>query len=668
MSKNVTKPGSKPAALNPQKNINRLLYSILIIWCFVLYGNTIRNDYSLDDVLVTAQNEVVGRGLSAIPEIFTSFYYQTSGNVGSLAFGYRPITKATFALEASLFGANPHIGHFINIVLYVLTAVFLFTALRRMFKKANVLFPMAITLLFVSHPVHTEVVASLKNREEILSFLGAILALNYFLKYAEFKKTSQLIIGFLWFAFGYLSKSSILSFLAIYPLVLYFFTDLRIKPILWVAGGSILIMALIQFVPQLFLPDQVRPTLLVENPLYAEKDLMLRFGTGMTGLLHYIKLLIWPTTLLFYYGYDTFPVTGPANIQVLIAVLIHLALFAWAIWKIKTKHPLSFAILFYLIGISMYSNIVSPAVGIVADRFVYIASLGFAIAIGWSIFKLIKISTDNDYVLSKSRLRVIGVLLIILIPYTLLTINRNNDWKDLSSLYQADIAHLERSVKANTQYAGNLFYNAYMLQKQDGTMPSREKVERMVKHYDLALQILPTYYDALNGLGSVYALVLGQQSKAVPYFLKAIESDPKNVAAYVNLAFAYRDMKDYDKAADYYLKVIEMDSMQLKAYYNLAQIYFDKGAFDKAVAYNKMAMKVNPASEEPYLNIGNFYLMSRDTVTAVSWYEQAVEKQPIYETSNNLYMYYRQLGNTEKAEYYRVKAEESKNVRTVRMP
>jgi hypothetical protein len=60
--------------------------------------------------------------------------------------------------------------------------------------------------------------------------------------------------------------------------------------------------------------------------------------------------------------------------------------------------------------------------------------------------------------------------------------------------------------------------------------------------------------------------------------------------------------------------------------------------------------------------------MSRDTVTAVSWYEQAVEKQPIYETSNNLYMYYRQLGNTEKAEYYRVKAEESKNVRTVRMP
>jgi tetratricopeptide (TPR) repeat protein len=349
-------------------------------------------------------------------------------------------------------------------------------------------------------------------------------------------------------------------------------------------------------------------------------------------------------------------------------VVIHLALLGWAIWKIKTKHPVSFAILFYLIGISMYSNIVAPAVGIVADRFVYIASLGFALAMAWLIFKLFKVQNDFSIVAPNSRLKLIAVLVVILVPYTAVTINRNNDWKDLSSLYQADIAHLNRSVKANTQYAGNLFYNAYMLKKQDGTMPSREKVDRMIRHYEVALQILPTYYDALNGLGSVYALVLGQQQKAIPYFKKAVESDTKNVAAYVNLAFAYRDLKEFDNAAAYYQKVIEMDSMQLKAYYNIAQIYFDKGDFNKAVEYNKLAMKVHPASEEPYLNIGNFYLMSHDTVTAVSWYEQAVEKQPIYETANNLYMYYRQLGNSQKAEYYRVKAEESKNVRTIRMP
>jgi Tfp pilus assembly protein PilF len=667
MSKANSKPSSKPAT-SPVNKLNRNIYILLVVWCFILYGNTIRNDYALDDVLVTAQNQVVAQGIKAIPEIFTSFYYETSGNAGTLAFGYRPITKATFAIEASFFGENPHVGHFINILLYALTAIVLFRVLRLMFKSAHYLFPLAITLLFISHPIHTEVVASLKNREEILGLLGALLGLQYFIKFTTTGRRKYVIYGFLWFLFGYMSKSSVLSFLALYPLVLYFFTDIKIKPLLYVIAGSVLVILLAQFLPKLFLPDAIRPNDLVENPLFFEKNLLLRFGTGMTGLLYYLRLLIWPDPLLFYYGYDTFPVTGPGNLTVIIAVMIHLAMLVWALMNLTKKHLLSFAILFYLISISMYANFVSPAVGIVADRFVYVASLGFAVALAFFIFKALKIQPVQLLLPSKTVTRIVTVLIVILIPFAALTINRNNDWKDLATLYQADIGHLDRSVKANTQYAGNLFYNSYVLMNQEKSAPSEEKVKTMIKHYELALDVLPTYYDALNGLGSVYATILGRQDMAVPYFERAIQSDPKNVAAYVNLAFAYRDKKDFDKAAFYYEKVIEMDSTKIKAYYNLAQIYFDKGDFNRAVEYNKKAMRVNPNTEEPYLNIGNFYLMSHDTVSAVSWYEQAVEKQPVYETSNNLYQYYRQMGNTEKAEYYRLKAEESKNVRTVKMP
>ena len=54
--------------------------------------------------------------------------------------------------------------------------------LRRLLKNYHIFFPFLTVMLFLAHPLHTEVVASLKNREEILSFLGVLLALKYFLK------------------------------------------------------------------------------------------------------------------------------------------------------------------------------------------------------------------------------------------------------------------------------------------------------------------------------------------------------------------------------------------------------------------------------------------------------------------------------------------------------
>lgn len=662
--------GSYPTKPNPAPKITKLsihrwIYIGLTLYCIVLYANTIRNDFSLDDELVTWNNPLVSQGIKAIPKIFASPYVEVSGNAGTLLFGYRPMAKATFAIEHSLTGGNPHISHFINLLLYIATALLLYRILARLFKNLHYAFPLTATLIFLAHPMHTEVVASLKNREELLALLGALGGLWYFLQYADTNQLRYIGYALLSFFLGYLSKSSVMPFLALYPLSLWMFTSMEKRKIILLSVLSLGVLLIAQLGPAIFLPDTIRPNALIENPLFFEKNILRRAATGFTGLLHYLKLMFWPHPLLFYYGYDTFPVTGWANPKAILSFLLHLTLFVVAVVNFKKRPLLTYGILFYLIGIAMYSNVLVPVVGIVGDRFTYVASIGFAIAAAWMLFSLLRIKPEELKPHNRFPEKVFLLLLVLLIPYTFQTIGRNRDWKNLETLYKADIDYLPRSVKANTQYAGNLLYNTYQAMQAADRPPKKEIIDEMIRHYELSLQILPTYYDALTGLGTVYSTLLGQHRKAIPYFEAAVKSDSSNVAGYINLAFVWRQLRDNAKAKYYYSKVLQKDSTKVKAYFKLAEIYYEEGNKDEAIRLNLLATRFDPYTDVPYLNIGNYHLLSKDTLTAVEWYEKAAEKQPNHELSMKLYMHYTQKGDAAKAAYYKKMAEETKNVVTI---
>jgi len=166
---------------------DRYIVLFFFVCTVILYGNTVLNKWAVDDNFVTGpQNELVKKGFSAIPTIFSSFYVDTKGNTGSQQTDYRPIVKLTFAIEYGLWGGNKAgRSHIINILLYFWIITLLFFILKRLLKNYNILFPFLITLLFMAHPVHTEVVASLKNRDELLSFLCGLGGLHFFLMYSE---------------------------------------------------------------------------------------------------------------------------------------------------------------------------------------------------------------------------------------------------------------------------------------------------------------------------------------------------------------------------------------------------------------------------------------------------------------------------------------------------
>jgi len=216
--------------------LNKIIYASIVVVSFLIYGNSIKNGYSIDDDFVTttnpeAPNHKIEKGIKGIPEIFSTRYVESEKQ----SFEYRPLVLVTYALEYQFFGSNPSVSHFINVLIYALTCVLLFMMLSSLLRKYHIVFPLLITFLFLVHPIHNEVVNNLKSRDELLSFLFGISSLYFFLRRIEFGKWQNLLLAILYFALALLSKKTSIIFIAIIPLTIYFFTSVKLKKLLFFA-------------------------------------------------------------------------------------------------------------------------------------------------------------------------------------------------------------------------------------------------------------------------------------------------------------------------------------------------------------------------------------------------------------------------------------------------
>lgn len=657
-SKKKTIKRKKPATRAGQKKDRTTLLFVVSIFVFtmVLYGNTLFNSFALDDHHVIIENPSVQKGLKGIPEIFTTKYAHEE----DLAYGYRPIVKTTYAIEYSLWGIRPGRAHIISALLYAFAGIILFYLLKRLFKDYHSLFPFLITLLFIAHPIHTEVVASLKNRDEILSLLFSFASLLTLLKYISSKKTGQVVLSIVFFILAILSKSSAGIFILIIPLILYFFTKTRLKTTLLITSGAIVILIVLLFLPKFLIAENIRPVMYFENPLFFVKDIWVRLGTGFYILIFYVKLLFFPHPLGFYYGFDMIPLVNLANFRVILSIVLHLSIFLYAVYKIKSKHVVSFAILYYLLSIAAYSNFIFPSPGIVAERFLFSASLGFCIVIVYFIFSIFKVKPNELTISKKALTGIIIVTGIILTAYSYKTITRNRDWKNFLTLYEHDLPYLEKSVKANILYASALTLDLFDTFDQER---QTKNIALIKKHYEQALELYPENYEALNNYGSFYSLTLDNYDKAISYFDKAIEVKPDKPEAYYNMGYSYQMLGEVEKAIYYYKESLKIRPENMNLQSDLASLYFETGEIEQAIKINRQIMRLDPKADLPYINIGNYYLQMADSARAISYFEQAVNRVPQVKLCMTISWYYRQKLDTAKTWYYYNLAQQVKEKR-----
>lgn len=176
----------------------------------------------------------------------------------------------------------------------------------------------------------------------------------------------------------------------------------------------------------------------IEHQLIYTDDPNIKYGTAFYGLLFYLKLVLYPFAVSCFYGYDIIPQVGFDDPRVILSVLIYASAGVIALVLFRKRHILSFAILFSLITLSMFSNLVIQVAGVVADRFIFAASIGFSIIIAWVILKLTRVSfsaslkqaTDN-----KIFLVLVTALVLVL---SAKSIHRNTEWKNSLTLAAAD--------------------------------------------------------------------------------------------------------------------------------------------------------------------------------------------------------------------------------------
>ncbi|MFH2096391.1 MAG: tetratricopeptide repeat protein [Bacteroidota bacterium] len=632
---------------------------LIVLLVFVLYGNTVNNKYSLDDDLVVDNQELVAKGIGAIPEIFTSLYTVKD----NMKFGYRPIVLTTFAIEHSLFGKKPGISHLVNILLYVLTGLLLFKVLRTMFRDSNPLFSFLITVIFLAHPLHTEVVASLKNRDEMLNLIFSLLALSCYFRYVDKKQWFWLLPGSVLFLLAVLSKLSALPFLVVFPLTVYFFRKISFKQAGLIFISAFAVIIFIRYIPKMYLPDVYRMSMFFENPLYVHRSIANKTSALFVSFYHYIKLILVPYPLRYYYGYNTVDVLGFDNYRIYIAIVAIATMMYYALKNFRKKDPVAYAILLFVICLSMFLNFVRPNAGIIAERFLYNASIGFSIAFVYLLYRYLKLDL-KEIPVKGARNKLYGAVIIILLIYAIIVIPRNQDWKNRVSLFSHDIEYLENSAKANDMYASSIASKVSIDMAKTQKM-SKEQYDMLMtatKHYKRAIEIYPEYAFAMNKLGSVYVMYLNDVDQAIKYFSMAVKTDTAFVEGYTNLSYCYKKMGKFEKAKAILEKalLIEPDNSQVKCI--LANAYLSTGDTMLAIRLNEEVISCDSSIVTPYINLGKYYILLGDTIKGIRYFEDAYRLQPeSYDACFNLAYFYNIRKDYQKVAFYNQKMKEMKS-------
>ena len=535
---------------------------ILFVIPFLLYGYSISFEYVLDDKIVLSENNFVKKGIGGIKEIFTTESF--TGYLGEqqdLVMGarYRPLSIAMFALEYELFGLNPKVGHFLNILLYGLTGLLIFWLLTLLLpavkgKKWYYGLPFIATLLFVVHPLHTEVVANIKSRDEILALLLSLLTLYYSYRYSISSKSYLLVVSPIVFLLALLAKETSITFVAVIPLALYFFTKTSLKKIA-IASSPLIISAIIYIgirynVIGYLLDSGKEITGLMNNP-FLGTTVGERYATVIYTLGLYVKLLIFPHPLTHdYYPYQI-PIMNWGDIKVIGSLILYLIMIGYTLYAFKKKTIPSWSILYYLITLSIISNIVFPIGTFMNERFMYMPSLGFTLLIGYWILEALPRKLESQPGLSLSV--TVGLLLLLIAGYSFKTIERVPAWKNEMVLNRAAAKVSVNSARANQFMGYSLYRKGLDIQDRE----EKKKIFDEATYYvDRALSIHPTYPDALTskaGLMAGYYQLDRDLEKLLNGFYKIQMTNP---IPFVDTYLDYLDQRaDQQKLRTFYQKL-----------------------------------------------------------------------------------------------------------------
>lgn len=562
---NIVNTIVKPISIWAQ---HTLALMIIFISSLLLYANTATHDFALDDQLAIYDNTFVVKGVSGIKEIITNdAFVGFFGERGSKLISggrYRPLSFVSFAIEWELFGRNPMVNHLVNILIYGLLCCGIYLFLVWLFppkseNKSRFPFlytlPFIATIIYTFHPIHTEVVANIKGRDELLCFLFSILTLIYIFQIAKNRLLDILMTSILFFC-ALMSKENAITFLAIIPLVVFFKGDFKEKKSIYIVNFLVVFWVTLFFV---FLRYKFTSSGLdahteeiLNNPFLRANDSE-RWGTIIYSFYRYFALLIFPNALTHDYYFNQIPYRDLGRPIVLATILGVVGMVYALVKTLKSRHEVAFSIIFFIATFSIVSNVFFTVGIIMNERFVFISSLGFCIILA-SLFLKFKLN-------NQARIIVLSVFLIL---FGLKVVTRNMDWKDNYTLFTADYTTSNQSAKVSTALGGVLMEKANEVQKTDTNL------------YKI---LVDSSIQVLRNSMSIYP----ENSQSILLYGNSMYAKNKNILEAINIyqeAIKFRPGGYFD------------------ALFNIGILYYNQGTYDSSMVYIEKAYKSKPDHKE----------------------------------------------------------------------
>ena len=497
--------------------------ALLGVLTFAAFAPAAHNGFTtLDDVQYIRENPQVRRGLTPQTALWA---LTTTENAN-----WYPLQRLSHLVDVNLFGMQAGGHHLVSAAWHAAAAVLLFLALHLM--TGAPWRSLAVAALFGVHPLQVESVAWAAERSNVLAGFCFALTLLLWARHARRPGPGRYAAALAACALGLAAKPILMTLpfllllLDVWPLGRVSRSAASPEKLAW----SGLRRPLLEKVPMLALAaaaggmalaahSQVKGLASLESIPFG-----FRLGNAALSYWRYLGNLVWPARLAVYYPH---PGTGlPVGAAALAGLLLAI-LTAVALAQTRRRPWLAVGWLWYLGALVPMIGLVQFGGHAMADRFVYLPSIGVFLAGVWQV---------AAWVCPRSSRMVLPGLATaaLLAASTAATVSQVGLWKDDLVLYRHALEVTERNWLAHFALG-----NALM---------ARGSQDEAARHFEVSVRINPSQAECWDNLGVYYASH-GRFDEAELALRQAVRIKPDLAAARFNLGF--RLLRRGDRAGAY---------------------------------------------------------------------------------------------------------------------
>ncbi len=614
--------GMKPAAAR-RPGWQRHGWRLLAIWGLlaIAYSNSFQSGLVLDNAAIIARDPRIRQATAQnVLSILDGGYRYNKPNAGL----YRPLTTLSYMVNYAIFGdgARPAGYHWVNLTLHCVNVALVYALGIAVFSEIAPAF--ALAAIWGLHPVLTESVTNIVGRADLLAAFGVLAGLLCYRKAESAAARGRMA----WLA-GLVAAQAIGVFAkesaVVLPGLMLLYSLTWAVRTTWRARASAYAVLLLPLAAFFYRRGQAHAHMLIpfaDNPMVNAGFWTVHL-TAVKVIGHLLGLFLWPAHLSADYSFNAVPIFGRQasnweDVQALIALAVCLAAAALiAILAVRARSvekPVLFFLVFFCVALAPTSNLIVIIGSIMAERFLYLPSVGLAGLVAAAIYAL----RQRDGPRPRALTLAWAVVAVACFALAARTYARNLDWKDDLSLWSSAVETVPGSAKAH-----------YNLAKTLEAIPGR--MSQAVAEYRESLRIDPDHTDVHNNLANALLAVPGGMPEAIAEYQAAMRLEPGRAEPHNNLANALLNLPGRlpDAIAEYQA-ALRIQPENAEVHYNLANALLRlPGQQTDAIAEYRAALRVDPNHVDAHVNLANALSRTpRRLPEAIAEYRSALRIEP----------------------------------------